>query len=91
MLKEFIYKGLGASVVLKEKIEEELKILEKKGKIKKCDSKKFLDSLEQKGKDKDKKIKKKIKSLVKEALNELGVATKEDIEKLKDELKKDLS
>ncbi len=43
----------------------------------------FWESLEQKGKDEDERIKAKIKDMFKEVLDELGVATKADLEKLK--------
>lgn len=87
MLKQFIYAGLGASVFLKEKVEEELKKLEDKGKIETKDVKSFLESLEQKGKDEDEKFKNSVKSVLKEVIDELGLATKEDIAKLKEDLK----
>lgn len=87
MLKQFIYAGLGAGVFLKDKVEEELKKLEEKGKIQTTDAKSFMESLEQKGKDEDERLKNSIKSMLKEAIDELGLATKEDIAKLKEELK----
>ncbi|WP_141054240.1 hypothetical protein [Aliarcobacter cryaerophilus] len=87
MLKEILFTGLGGALLLKERVEEELKTLEKKGKIKTSDAKSFLESLEQKGKDEDERIKAKIKDMFKEVLDELGVATKADLEKLKEDLK----
>jgi polyhydroxyalkanoate synthesis regulator phasin len=75
MLKELIFTGLGGALVLKEKIEDELKKLEEKGK------------LEQKGKESDEKFKAELKSTMKEIIDELGLATKEDLEKLKEDLK----
>lgn len=90
MLKEIFFTGLGGAVLLKEKVEQELKALEEKGKIKTEDAKSFLESLEQKGKDEDDKLKQKIKEILKEALDELGVATKDDLAKLKEELQSKL-
>ena len=87
MLKELFFTSLGGAILLKEKVELEIKTLEEKGKIKTEDAKSFLESLEQKGKDEDDKIKLKIKDILKELLDEIGVATKEDIKKLKEELK----
>lgn len=87
MLKELIYTGIGASLLLKEKVEEELKKLEEKGKLDTKDVKSFITSLEEKGKSGDEKFKEELKKNIKEILDELGVATKDDIEKLKEELK----
>ena len=87
MLKELIFTGLGGALILKEKIEDELKKLEDKGKIDTKDVKSFLESLEQKGKESDEKFKTELKSTLKEIIDELGLATKDDLQKLKEELK----
>ncbi len=87
MIDKLLYTGLGAAAVLKDKVESELETLEKKGKIKTDDAKSFLESIEKKGKEEDDKIKGEIKKALKEIIDELGLATKEDIEKLKEELK----
>ena len=87
MLKELIFTGLGGALVLKEKIEDELKKLEEKGKLDTKDVKSFLESLEQKGKESDEKFKAELKSTLKEIIDEIGLATKEDLEKLKEDLK----
>jgi len=88
MLKELIYTTIGASTVMKDKIEEEMKILEKKGKIKKEDAKELMKKLEKKGKLEDKRLKKEIRGHLKELINELGLVTKKDLKKFKEELKK---
>ena len=87
MLKELIFTGLGGALVLKEKIEDELKKLEEKGKLDTKDVKSFLESLEQKGKESDEKFKAELKSTLKEIIDELGLASKKDLEKLKEDLK----
>ena len=87
MLKELIYTGMGAGLLLKDKVEDELKKLQDDGKIKTDDAKSFLESLKSKGEQEDQKVKDKLKSTIKEIVDELGLATKEDLEKLKQELK----
>jgi len=87
MLREILYTGIGAGLLLKERVEDELKELEKSGKIKRDDAKSFLDSLEDKGREEEAKSKEKFKKTIKEVIDELGLATKEDIEKLRQELK----
>ena len=86
MLKEFLHVGLGSVVVVKEKIEEELKILQEKGKINSTDAKSFIESITKKGEEEDERVKAKIKEMLKEAIEELGVATKKDLEDLKSKL-----
>ena len=87
MLKELIFTGLGAGVLLKEKVEDELNKLEEKGKIDSSDIKDFIESLEKKGKDEEENIKKHIKDSIKEAIDELGLFTKDDLEKFKNDIK----
>jgi polyhydroxyalkanoate synthesis regulator phasin len=86
MLKDILYTGIGAVAILKEKVEEEINKLEASGKIKKDDAKNFMDSLIAKGKESDDALKSKIKDAIKEAIDELGIATKDDIVKLKEDL-----
>ncbi|TKI69355.1 hypothetical protein FCU45_07505 [Sulfurimonas crateris] len=87
MLKDLLYTGIGAAVVLKERVEAEVKKLQDEGKIKTDDAKSFLDSIEAKGKEEEQRIKEQFKSALKEVIDELGVATKADLEKLKEDLK----
>lgn len=89
MLKELIYTGIGAGVLLKEKVESEINKLNESGKIKTEDAKSFLQSLETKGQEEDNKIKNEIKNMLKEIIDDLGLATKEDLEKLKQQLKEE--
>lgn len=87
MLKELLYTGIGAASVLKERVEAEVKKLEEQGKIKTDDAKSFLESIETKGKEEETRFKEQIKASLKEVIDELGLATKADLEKLKEELK----
>lgn len=87
MFKDLVYAGIGAAVVMKEKVEEEVKKLEEQGKIKTSDAKGFLESIEKKGKEEQDRFKEQMKSTLKEIIDELGLVTKEDLEKLKEDLK----
>ncbi len=87
MLKEILFTGIGAGIILKDKAEDELKKLQDNGKIKSTDAKSFLESLKKIAEEEDERIKEKLKSALKEIIDELGIATKEDLEKLKQELK----
>jgi len=85
MLKELLYTGLGATVLLKEKVENELNTLHEKGKLSSEDVKGFIDALESKGKAQDEELKERFKQTLKEVIDELGLATKKDIEDLRGE------
>lgn len=87
MFKDLLYTGIGAASLLKEKVEAELTKLEEQGKIKRDDAKSFLESIEKKGKEEDEKMKDRLKETLKEIIDELGLATKADLEKLKEDLK----
>ncbi len=87
MLKDIIYTGIGAATILKEKVEDEIQKLEDEGKIKQDDAEGLLQKLQNVGKQRDSKVKTRLKEIIKESINELGLATKEDIQKLKEELK----
>lgn len=86
MLKDLLHVGIGSVVLIKEKIEDELKVLQEKGKINSADAKNFIESITQKGEEEDAKIKQKIKDAFKEVIEELGVATKKDLEELRSKL-----
>jgi len=79
--------SLGAAHTIKEQVEKDLKKLEEEGKLSKEDFKTFISSLEEKGKIEEENVKEHIKSHLKELVEELGLVTKEDLEKLKEELK----
>ena len=86
MLKDLLYTGIGAAALLKEKVEAEVKKLEDEGKLKTTDAKSFMESIEKRGEEEQDKIKEQLKSALKEVIDELGLATKEDLEKLKEDL-----
>lgn len=87
MLKDLIYTGIGTASLMKERVEQEVKKLEEEGKLKTDDARSFIDSIQKKGQEEDTKVKEHLKVLLKEAIDELGLATKEDLQKLKEELK----
>jgi len=82
MLKDLLHVGIGSVMVVKEKIEEELKVLQEKGKISTTDAKSFIESISKKGEEEDARVKAKIKEMLKEVIDELGLATKKDLEEL---------
>ncbi len=83
MLKELFYTGMGGALLIKERVEEELKKLEEKGKLNADESKSFLENLKTRGENEETRLKEELKTAIKEVIEELGLATKKDIEALK--------
>ncbi len=84
MIKELLYTGLGGAILLKERVEEEIEKLQEKGKLSKEDADRFIEKLKIRGEEEEEKLKTHIKDALKEVINEMGLATKADIEALKD-------
>lgn len=82
-LKDFFYAGVGAAMVAKEKVEKELLELKTKGKDSKGECQKKYEEAKVKAKDLEAELDRKLKEKIKSILDELGVATKEDLEELK--------
>lgn len=83
MLKDLLTLGVGSALLAKEKVEEELKELIEKGKMSKEEAEKLIEKAKAKGEEQERALKEEIKKALKEVIEEMGLATKEDIEKLK--------
>jgi len=84
MLKEMIYTGLGGALLLKERVDEEIEKLQEKGKLSKEDADSFMKKLQDRGEEEEERVKNRIKEALKEVIEEMDIATKSDIEALKD-------
>ncbi len=84
MIKEMLYTGLGGALLLKERVEEEIEKLQQKGKLSKEDADTFIEKLKTRGEEEEEKLKAHIKEALKEVIDEMGLATKADIEALKE-------
>ena len=84
MIKELLYTGLGGALLLKERVEEEVEKLQEKGKLSKEDADKFIEKLKIRGEEEEEQLKAHIKDALKEVIDEMGLATKSDIEALKE-------
>jgi len=85
MIQEFLTTGLGAALLLKERVDKEMNKLQEHGKLGKEDAQALLEKLKTRGQEEEDKLKQHIKEALKEAINELGLATKADIEALKED------
>jgi polyhydroxyalkanoate synthesis regulator phasin len=83
-MKEILYAGLGGALLLKEKIEDELEKVQEKGRLSKEEAKTFMENIQQRGEEAYDQQYDQLKSMLREIVDELGLATKADIEALKD-------
>jgi len=86
MIKDLITLGVGSALLAKEKVEEELKELIDKGKMSKEEAEKLIEKAKARGEEQEQALKEEIKKALREVLDEMGLATKEDLERLKEEL-----
>lgn len=86
-IKDLFYLGIGAAMIAREKIEEEAKEMMEKGKISKEERDAFVSKAKEKAKQEEQDLQDKIKSVIKDTLSEMGLATKEDIAEIKELLK----
>ncbi|MBN2100810.1 hypothetical protein JW710_02865 [Candidatus Dojkabacteria bacterium] len=88
LVKKSILFGIGTYEITKEKLDEFMTKMQKEEKITPEEGRKVADEvwsdISKQGKDLDKRIREGVKNV----LSEIGVATKDDIESLKKELKK---
>ena len=79
MLKDLMYTTLGAGMMAREKFEKDIEAMKSKGKESRQKAKQMQEELEQKGKEEEIRLKAQIKDIVKEVVDELNLATKDDI------------
>ncbi len=84
--KEIFNLGLGALVVTKEKAEQVVNEMIKQGKIAEGQGKELIDELVKKGEQGNKELEENISNTIKESLTKLDLATKEDIQNLRNEI-----
>ena len=91
LIKKGVLLGLGALAVSKEKVEEVVDELIKKGELAKDERSKAIQDFLKKAEDQERILIAKINTEVDKAIKKLGIPTKQDLERLEkkiDELKK---
>lgn len=90
-LEQLFFAALGGALTFKEKLEvnsEEIKAWQQKSEE---NARSFFDELAKRGENEKENFKGMIKDIVKEVVAELNLATREDLEKLKEELDKNIA
>ncbi|MBD3263821.1 MAG: hypothetical protein GF375_01810 [Candidatus Omnitrophica bacterium] len=88
MMKKALGLGLGMYVLTREKVEEVVQELIKKGKLAEDEGESLIDDLVKRGQAEKEEIDKKISQIVRDTVEKLNLATKDDIEELKREIEK---
>lgn len=83
MIKKGLTLGLGLAITTKEQAEKIVNELVEKGELTKQESKEFVDELVVKGEEAKKDLDERIDQKVKQLLDELNLATKEEVDALK--------
>lgn len=94
VVKSLLNLGLGVLAMTKEKAEEVVNELVKKGEVGQEEGKELISELIEKGEKSKKEIENQIEKMVKNAVEKLDISTKKEIEELKseiEELKKKLN
>lgn len=94
VVKSLLNLGLGALAMTKEKAEQVVSELVKKGEIGQDEGKELINELIKKGEKSKKEIEEQIEKIVKNVIERLDISTKKEIKELKsevEELKKKLN
>ena len=87
-IEQLFYAFVGGALAVKDKIEtnnEEIKACQEKSEEK---ARTFIDELAQRGEEEKDQLREKFKDVIKEVIAELNLVTKDDLEKLKQDLEK---
>ncbi len=88
VLKKVFNLGLGAIVITKEKAEEVVKELVRKGEVGEEESRKLVNKLIEKGQESRKEMQTQIEKTVKGVIEKLDISTRSELEGLKSEIER---
>ena len=81
--KELLYKALGVMLLIKDKFSDEFNEIFEKADASKEDILKTVDEVQNKAEEEKSQMEDKLKEKIRSVIDEMGLATKEDIEELK--------
>ena len=87
-LEQLFYFGLGSALLAKEKLEQAGETAREVKEENERKAREFFDEAVAKGSEERGRLKDDVKELLKEAMDELGLATKADLDALREELAK---
>lgn len=84
--KDLLSMGLGAAFLAKDKVETFLADLEERGELTREEVREFMAEAKERARLEEDALERRVREGVREALAELGLATRQDLEELKAEL-----
>lgn len=84
LLEKGFLAGIGLLSMTREKAQKVMEELTQEGEVQKSEAKQWVDQLSARGEEERQALRKLIRDEVKKVLDEMGLATKEDIQKLVD-------
>ena len=81
--KELLYKALGVMLLIKDKFSDEFNEIFEKADASKEDILKTVDEVQNKAEEEKSQMEDKLKEKIRSVIDEMGLATKDDIEELK--------
>ncbi|WP_029896115.1 phasin family protein [Desulfohalovibrio reitneri] len=85
-LTDLMYLGMGAAYMAKDRLDKLADEMAEQGKMSREEAESFLEEMRARGEKERKEFEERTKEMMKEAAEELGLATKKDIQELKDML-----
>jgi polyhydroxyalkanoate synthesis regulator phasin len=87
---DLFYLGLGGAFMAKDRAEKILDEMEERGQISRDEANKVIDEAKERARKQQEELDQTIKKRVKESIQEYGLATKDDIEDLKQHISKEM-
>ena len=88
---DLLYIGLGAAFLAKDKFDEALDALEKRGELSRTEAEAFLKDAKARAQKEEEALAERIREELKKVLDGMGLATKKDIAEIKALLRKEIS
>lgn len=85
---DLLYMGLGAAFLAKDKFEEFVDEMEKRGEMSRSEAKNFLEDAKARARKEEEALNVRIRDELKKVLDGMGLATKEDVAEIKALLEK---
>ncbi|MDK2955811.1 MAG: hypothetical protein PWQ57_1307 [Desulfovibrionales bacterium] len=88
---DLFYLGLGGAYMAKDRLEKLLNEMEQKGQLSKGEAQKFIEDARERAHKQQEDLEESIKTRVKEVVKEYGLASKDDVQEIKDHISREFA